>query len=83
MKFKCFAVIFFAAHLLCGGEAGPFEMTDSGVVYEFPVEFDSAAAAEQAQLEFLPLPEGKRVAFSTRWDDSNPNHVNMAALLTK
>lgn len=47
------------------------------------IVFPDEAAAKAATLELLPLPEGKTFAFSTRWDDSNPKHARMAALLTK
>lgn len=47
------------------------------------LKFATPEQAEAAQLEPLPLPGGKSVAFSTRWDDSNPRHVKMAELLKK
>lgn len=50
---------------------------------EVRIEFPDKEAAEAAVLEVLPLPEGKTFAFSTRWDDSNPKHAKMAALLAK
>lgn len=50
---------------------------------EVKILFPDEAAAKAATLELLPLPEGKIFAFSTRWDDSNPKHARMAALLTK
>ena len=57
--------------------AGPDE---SSVTIRFIPNEETAKAAK---LELLPLPEGKSFAFSTRWDDSNPNHVRMAELLAK
>ena len=50
---------------------------------EVRVDCKSAEAAEKAELKFLPLPEGKKVAFSCRWDDSNPRHLLMRNLLKK
>lgn len=50
---------------------------------EIKIAFPDDAAAKAATLELLPLPEGKKFAFSTRWDDSNPKHARMAALLAK
>ena len=54
-------------------------------VYQVPVQVQCASpeAAAQAQLSILPLPEGKQVAFSCRWDDSNPRHLVMRKLLQK
>ncbi|MBQ6472420.1 MAG: polysaccharide deacetylase family protein [Victivallales bacterium] len=52
-------------------------------MYRLPVKVqcDTEQAALQAQLSFLPLPEGKKVAFSCRWDDSTPRHLPMRKLL--
>lgn len=83
MRFKFSAMLAIAFCTLCSGAGQTAEMTASGIVYETAVEFDSESAARAAQLEFLPLPEGKQVAFSTRWDDTNPKHLRMAELLTK
>ena len=54
-------------------------------VYRLPVKVTCATheAAEGAQLSFLPFPEGKKVAFSCRWDDSNARHLAMRNLLKK
>lgn len=51
--------------------------------YNTPVtiEFKDREDAEKAMLSILPLPENKKVAFSTRWDDTNVKHVQMAAAL--
>ena len=45
------------------------------------VAFSSAEAASRASAEIAPLPFGKKYAFSTRWDDMNPRHEQMAATL--
>ncbi len=45
------------------------------------VTCSSPEAAAQMRLTALPLPVGKRVAFSTRWDDSIPPGVEMAEVL--
>lgn len=60
-----------------------FRLTDTGLIYQVKIEFASAEDAAAAKLEFLPLPAGRKVAFSTRWDDCNPRHSRMAELLTE
>ena len=40
--------------------------------------FESEAQARDAAVTALPLPVGKKVAFSTRWDDSSPEAVAVA-----
>lgn len=45
------------------------------------VTFDTPEAAAQAQLAALPLPPGKRLAFSSRWDDTNKDHARMIEVL--
>ena len=50
---------------------------------QIKVECASPEAAEQAELQFLPLPPGKTVAFSCRWDDTNPRHLRMKQLMQK
>jgi len=59
-------------------------LTAGWLTYQQTVEvsFDSPAAAAQAQLTALPLPVGKKVAFSTRWDDTNNDHARMVDVLT-
>ena len=44
-------------------------------------EFASEEEAAGAELSFLPLPAGKKVAFTCRWDDTNPNDLKMSNLL--
>ena len=44
-------------------------------------DFASAEDAAKAELSFLPLPEGKKVAFTCRWDDTNPKDLKMSNLL--
>ena len=50
---------------------------------EITVECGSPEIARKADLKFLPLPPGKRVSFSCRWDDSNPRHLRMKKLMVK
>lgn len=50
---------------------------------ELKVECPSPDAAKSAELKFLDLPEGKKVAFSARWDDSSVRHLLMRDLLKK
>jgi len=40
--------------------------------------FESEAQARDAAVTARPLPVGKKVAFSTRWDDSSPEAVAVA-----
>ena len=44
-------------------------------------DFASEEDAAKAKLSFLPLPEGKKVAFTCRWDDTNPKDLKMSNLL--
>lgn len=60
--------------------AGPMESTYPVTV---KVECSSPQEAEKADLKILPLPPGKNVAFSCRWDDTNPRHPLMKRLMTK
>lgn len=45
------------------------------------VEFDSKENAENAELKISEFPDGKKIGVSTRWDDSNPRHGQMAQML--
>lgn len=47
------------------------------------VTYETPEQAQRAALEALPLPPGKRVAFSTRWDDSVPSGVEKAEVLAE
>lgn len=47
----------------------------------FQVCFGSPDAAQRAQARIAPLPAGKKIAFTTRWDDSNPRHLDHARVL--
>jgi len=46
------------------------------------VTFATPEAAAQAQLTALPLPPDKKVAFSSRWDDTNNDHSRMVDVLS-
>ena len=46
-------------------------------------EFASPDEARRATAEFSRMPNGEELAFSCRWDDSNPRHEQMSALLKK
>ena len=50
---------------------------------EVKVECPTPDAAAAAELKFLELPEGKKVAFSARWDDSSVRHLLMRDLMKK
>ncbi len=73
------AVSLFAGTLLPA--ANPLNFTEFTQTVE--VRFNTPEEAQAAGLVFLPLPEDKKLAFSTRWDDTNPRHARMAELLTK
>lgn len=45
--------------------------------------FATAAEAEKAQIAIAPLYEGKKLAFTSRWDDSNPAHVERAEMFAR
>ena len=79
-RFFTGAALFFAmaAFSLSGqGVAMPFYAVD------VEVECASPEKAAKAELKFLPLPEGKEVAFSCRWDDSSLNHQRTLDLMKK
>ena len=45
------------------------------------LDFRTGEEARNASLEKLELPDGKKLAFSTRWDDTNNRHLKMARTL--
>lgn len=47
------------------------------------VTFASEKEAQEAVLRILPLPSGKRVAFTTRWDDSAVGHRARAEVFAR
>ena len=50
----------------------------SAAVQNLEVEYASAEDAREAEVTVSPLSEGKRFAFTERWDDTNPRHLDMA-----
>ena len=52
----------------CTAQAGAWRIYEQTLTLAFETE----AQAREAALQALPLPVGKKVAFSTRWDDSAP-----------
>ena len=46
-------------------------------------EFASEAEAERAQIAVAPLPEGRKLAFTSRWDDSAWPHVQRAEMFKR
>jgi hypothetical protein len=48
---------------------------------EFSVDYASPADAQRATLTPAPLLDGKRWAFSARWDDNNPLHIKMHEIM--
>jgi len=47
------------------------------------IHFSTPEEAKKAKTAFTDMPDQQTLAFSTRWDDSNPKHVRMAELLQK
>ena len=47
------------------------------------VVFSSPETAEKARAAIAPLPFGKKIAVTSRWDDSNPRHEKQAATLAR
>ena len=45
--------------------------------------FATEREAKEAALKVLPLPNGKKVAFTTRWDDSAPGHLARAEMFAR
>lgn len=45
--------------------------------------FATEQEAKQAALKVLPLPAGKKLAFTTRWDDSAPGHRARAEMFAR
>lgn len=47
------------------------------------VEYGTPQEAQEASAEIAKLPDGKKIAFSSRWDDTNPRHAATAETLAK
>ncbi len=47
------------------------------------VEYSSAEDAKKATAKILQFPNDKKIAFSTRWDDTNTRHLLTAQMLAK
>ena len=45
--------------------------------------FATPEDASKAAAEILQFPNGKKIAFSTRWDDTNPRHLDTAKMLSE
>lgn len=73
MKNFLFSSLIFAAISL---SASQYQQT-------FIAEFDSPADAKSANASIQLFPDNKKIAFSTRWDDTNPRHLEMAKMLNK
>ncbi len=76
----CFA-IFLAGFCLSAAEKAVASLP--GYEVRVKVSCSSPEAAQSAELKFLPLPPGKRIAFSCRWDDNNFSHPRMKKLMQK
>lgn len=57
----------------------PLGMPEYSQILE--VSFKTVEDAQKAELEKLELPDGRKIAFSTRWDDTNDRHLKMARTL--
>jgi peptidoglycan/xylan/chitin deacetylase (PgdA/CDA1 family) len=70
-----------ASDMLKVNSKNPFEMR----MYEqkFTVEYPSKEAAEAARLKIQPLLDGKKFAFSARWDDCRLLNVKMRDIMAK
>ena len=75
---KKFLVTLFA--VVC---VAPWMLSGGTYFVSVNVKCDTPEAAQKAQLRFLPLPHGKDVAFSCRWDDSSLAHGALQPLLKK
>ena len=76
---------FFAALLLLcapGVFAGAGDLIPFYTV-EVAVDCGTPEKAAKSSLTFLPLPRGKKAAFSCRWDDSSLTHLRTLALMKK
>lgn len=80
MKKQLYAVLLGLAGLL---PVSLFGTPLPGYPVEVKAECPTPEAAAAAELKFLELPEGKKVAFSARWDDSSDRHLLMRELMKK
>ena len=76
-QFYLSAVLGFAALGLCA--ENPLGMPEYKQTLK--LEFRTPDEAQKAELKKLELPDGKKIAFSTRWDDTNNRHLKMAQTL--
>ena len=51
--------------------------------FECNVEYASEADAQATQAHIMPFPDNKKYAFSSRWDDTNPRHIQMQEMLSQ
>lgn len=59
----------------------PLGMPEYSQILE--VKFKTPGDARKAELKKLELPDGRKIAFSTRWDDTNNRHLKMAQTLAR
>ena len=62
-----------------GGEAAGFPSYRQ----TFKAEFATADEAARAECSITPLPDGAALAFGCRWDDTNPMHLDKAAMMER
>lgn len=90
MKSKSLILLLFSLSVMAFGEpevvqvrhkaVGPADRTTWA---QFHVAFKTPEEAKAAKFEILPLPDGKEVAFSTRWDDGGGGDFKVAPILDK
>ncbi len=57
--------------------------SDDGYTQSIAVEYSSPEEAEASTAKILQFPENKKIAFSTRWDDTNTRHLATANMLAE
>lgn len=49
----------------------------------FTLEYPTEADAKQASVSVKPLPQSYKIAVSSRWDDTSPNHLKTHAIMAR
>lgn len=66
-----------ASSCLCAKNPMAFPEYRQTITAVYETEEDAMKAAGK----LLPLPDGKKIAYTSRWDDTNPNNLNMSRTL--
>lgn len=72
------AAVFLSASICGGAAAEVFSYRQT-----FEAEFATAHDAARAECAITPLPGGAALAFGCRWDDTNPMHIDKAAMMER